>query len=285
MSAPAQSRVVFQTGAALLAFALNSILCRAALASGAIDATSFTGVRLASGALVLLALERWTRGGAGRTRLAGDWLSAAALFAYALAFSLAYGALSAGTGALILFGCVQATMLGAGLRAGERPDARLWVGLALALGGLAWLVAPGLAAPPAGGAALMAAAGVAWGIYSLRGRRAADPVASTAGNFARAAPLALIALAGAWSDAHADAFGLALALVSGAITSGLGYVVWYAALRGLSASGAALVQLGVPVVTALLGVTFLAERATLRLVLAATLVLGGIALAVARRGR
>ena len=264
----------------MTAFAANSVLCRLALGSGAVDAASFTSVRIASGAAALLLISRLT---AGQGRIAGSWASAAMLFLYAVAFSFAYRSLPAGTGALILFGSVQATMILAGLRAGERPRAAEWVGLAVALAGLVYLVLPGVAAPSLVGSLLMALAGVAWGVYSLRGRGATDALSATTGNFLRAVPLTLLASALgflAQERTHASAQGVAWAVASGAVASGVGYVIWYAALRGLSATRAATVQLTVPVIAALGGVVFLAEEITLRLGIAAVLILGGVALAV-----
>jgi drug/metabolite transporter (DMT)-like permease len=276
-------RTVLLTGLALVAFAGNSILCRMALGDRLMDPAGFTAVRLASGAGALwLLLALRTR---GVPRLAGHWISAAALLVYAASFSLAYLTLTAGTGALILFGAVQLTMILAGLRAGERPRAAEWLGLALALTGLVVLVRPGLAAPSPAGSALMAAAGVAWGVYSLRGRRSAEPLRNTAGNFLLTVPpaVALVLLSGGpgvWTGR-----GVTLAATSGALASGAGYAVWYAALPSLTATRAALVQLLVPVLAAAGGVALLAESIPLRLPVAAALVLGGVALAVTSRSR
>lgn len=206
------------------------------------------------------------------------------LFAYAVPFAFAYRTLPAGTGALILFATVQVTMIAAGLRSGERPPAVVWTGLLLALGGLAWLVRPGLAAPSPVGAALMAAAGAAWGLYSLRGRRSASPVRDTAGNFVRSVLPALVVSAAAAGTAHATPRGALLAFLSGAVTSGAGYAIWYAALPGLTAVRAGIVQLGVPVLAAGGGALFLGERVTLRLLLASIVILGGVAMAITGRG-
>ncbi len=266
------------TALALACFAANSVLCRLALGTHAIDAAGFTAVRLASGALLLVALRAASRRDAAPRP---DRLSPALLFAYAAAFSFAYLDLPAGTGALLLFGSVQATMLLAALRGGERFRAAEGVGLALALAGLAWLVAPGLAAPSPRGSALMVTAGVAWGLYSIRGRGTADPLTATARNFAWATPLALAVALLAWGRGHASPRGLALAIASGALTSGLGYVTWFAALRGLTAIRAAVVQLAVPALAAMGGVLVLSERLTLRLVVAAVAILGGVAIAIA----
>jgi drug/metabolite transporter (DMT)-like permease len=271
------------TAVALLAFAGNSWLCRAALRSHAIDPASFTAIRIASGALVLALLVLLRPGRSGGGRFAGSFASAGALFAYAIAFSFAYVALSAGVGALILFGAVQLTMLAGGFLAGQRATAADAAGIALALGGLACLALPGATAPEPLAALGMALAGSAWGVYSLRGRReSASPLLVTAGNFLRAVPLALggLAVAFAFSDLHASPQGLFLAALSGALTSGLGYAIWYAALPGLEAAQAGLVQLAVPVLTALGGVLFLAERWSGRLMLSTALVLCGIALAL-----
>lgn len=266
------SRTLALTAVAMLAFAGNSLLCRLALQHSSIDPASFTTVRLLSGAMVLWALVRWQG-----QRPAGDWGSAAALFVYAAGFSYAYLSLSAGTGALLLFGAVQATMLGWGLWRGQRLGRGQTAGLVLAMGGLVALLLPGVTAPPAVGALLMIAAGVAWGMYSLRGRGAGDATAVTAGNFVRAAALVVpLGLAGLpW--ATFDPAGLLWALCSGAVTSGLGYAVWYTALKGLQPTSSASVQLSVPVLTALGGVAFLSEPVTLRLALCSLAILGGIA--------
>lgn len=268
------------TASALTAFAANSLLCRQALDRASIDAASFSTIRLASGAIVLLVLTLAARRGPIVAR--GNWGSATLLFLYAVPFSFAYVSLGAGTGALILFGAVQATMLIAALWSGERPRGTQWVGLAVALGGLVYLVMPGLAAPPVTGSALMAVAGVAWGFYSLRGRGKADPLAETAGNFARAVPLAFIVSVVARGNANAGVEGALLAVVSGVLASGLGYVAWYAAMSGLTATSAAFVQLLVPILAAVGGIAFLAEKITPRFVLAAVLILGGVALAMTR---
>lgn len=276
-------RTILLTAAAMLAFAANSLLCRLALQRKGIDPASFSSVRLVSGALTLAVIVhvRPGRPSQGRT----DWLAAAMLFAYVAFFSFAYLSLSAGTGALILFGAVQLTMFSVGLRAGEHFGPIAWTGLVLAVAGLVYLVSPGVAAPPLLGAALMAIAGVAWGVYSLRGRGVADPLAATASNFARAAPMALLLSLMLAARAQADAGGLALAIASGALTSGIGYVIWYAALPGLSAMRAATVQLSVPPIAAFGGVLFLAESITPRLALASGAILGGIALVLTSRSR
>lgn len=274
------ARVIALTWLAMIAFAGNSLLCRAALKDTGIDPASFTTVRLISGALVLWLVASIHRGpGAG----GGNWLSALALFAYAAGFSFAYVNLSAATGALLLFGAVQATMIGHGIRAGERLLKPQAVGLALASGGLLVLLLPGLSAPPLGASLLMLGAGVAWGIYSLRGKGVGDPVRATAGNFLRAAPIAVALSALAFDRISVDAAGLGYAVASGAIASGMGYAIWYTALPALKATHAATVQLSVPVIAALGGIAFLEEPITLRLVLASLAVLGGILLVIRKQ--
>ncbi len=280
MSSPGL-RLWLLVAAAMLAFAGNSVLCRLALRDGGIDAASFTSLRLVSGALVLWLIVR-LRGGA---RTGGDMLSAFALFAYAAGFSFAYLSLSTGTGALILFAAVQATMIGRGLISGERLSPVQWCGLALAMAGLVGLLLPGVSAPPVVGALLMLAAGIAWGAYSLRGRGAGDATAKTAGNFLRAVPFALVLSVIMLRDVHADAIGIACALVSGALTSGIGYAVWYTALPQLRATSAATVQLSVPALAAIAGIALLGEPPTWRLALATLAILGGIAMVVRVRSR
>ena len=288
--------VLALTALVMAAFAANSVLARLALVSTGTGAASFTALRLGAGALVLGALA-WRQ----RPAQAGSWASGAALFAYAAAFSFAYLSLSTGTGALLLFGAVQVTMIGWGLWQGERFGLWRSVGLVLALAGLGVLVAPGVTAPAPGPAALMALSGVAWGVYSLRGRGTADPLAATAGNFWRAAVLGgallgvvvalgsgavLLLVAGdalTFPPPSIDARGTALAVASGAVTSGLGYALWYRVLPRLRAASAATVQLSVPVLAALGGVAFVGEAMTARLAVATVVTLGGIALVV--RGR
>lgn len=282
------ARALGLTVATLIAFAANSILCRLALRDRSIDPYTFTAVRIATGAIVLALVTARPARGSARERTAADggtWRGAAFLAIYALPFSLAYVRLETGTGALLLFGTVQITMIGIGLRGGERPSAIEWIGLAGALGGVVYLVSPGLAAPDPIGALLMILAGVGWGLYSLAGRGARDPALLTAGNFRRAAlivvPAALLALP--WSAISWR--GALLATASGAIASGLGYVIWYAALRHLTATRAALVQLAVPAIAAAGGVLLLGEPLTVRVVAAGVAVLGSIALATTARHR
>lgn len=274
---PVKIGIATLTTTALVAFAANSILARAALTETAMDPVSFTAIRIAAGALMLWLIVR-SRPGLAEGR--GSWISALALFGYAIAFSLAYLSLTAATGALLLFGAVQVTMVGWSLAAGDRLAPRQWAGFVLALGGLAWLLMPGLAAPPAGAAALMIVAGGAWGIYTLRARGAGDPTRVTASNFLLACIPAMLVAVVFYGRLSIDVPGIVLAAASGALASGLGYAVWYAALKHIRTSSAAVAQLSVPVITAVAGVGLLAEPLSLRLVLAGAAVLGGIALVV-----
>lgn len=281
-------RLSWLTLVTMLCFAGNSVLCRLALRQTAIDAASFTAVRLISGALMLALLvlgrHRWRgRVFASPSRssgFGGNWMSALALFVYACAFSFSYNKLSTGTGALLLFGAVQATMILTGLWRGERLNARQVGGLLLALLGLVAILSPSLHAPPLGSALLMLASGVAWGVYSLRGRGVADPTGDTAGNFLRAALLSVLLSAALLAQQQLDAMGLLYALLSGAVTSGLGYAIWYTVVPRLTRTRAATVQLSVPVLAALAGALFVQEPITVGLLLTATAVLGGIALVV-----
>jgi drug/metabolite transporter (DMT)-like permease len=274
------SKSIGLTVLAMLAFASNSLLCRLALKDTAIDPASFTTIRIVSGAIVLWLLVRLR----GQPRPGtGHWLSACALFAYAIAFSWAYISLSAATGALLLFGAVQATMIGYGRWRGERFTTRQSIGFLAALLGLCSLLMPGLTAPPLAGAALMLSAGVAWGIYSLRGKASGAALETTAGNFMRAVPLAILTSAIALPWMSIDQAGVAYAIASGALASGIGYAIWYTALPSLTASVAATVQLSVPVITAFGGVILLSEAMSVRLLLASIAILGGIALVVLDR--
>lgn len=270
------ARTVLLTTVALIAFAANSLLCREALGRGLIDPGSFTSLRLASGAMIL-AILLGVSGGKFQAPV-GSWQSAAWLALYAAAFSFAYVSLSAGTGALVLFAAVQATMMIAAIRSGERPTPLKWIGIGLALSGLIYLLSPGLQAPSLVGAILMGCAGIAWGVYTVRGRGVSMPLRETAGNFLRATPIALAVSAATIGTVKSTWEGATLAVASGAVASGLGYVIWFAALRGLSTVRAATSQLVVPVLAALGGVLFLNENLTLRLVCSSVLILGGVAL-------
>ncbi|MDX8410056.1 MAG: DMT family transporter [Mariprofundales bacterium] len=275
-------RTMVLTTLAMLAFAANSLLCREALKHTPIDAASFTLLRLLSGAVVLWLIVRCRN---GAWHIGGDWPAAGALFVYAAGFSFAYVHLSAATGALLLYGAIHATMTSHGLRNGERLAGWQLGGLIIALLGIVSLLLPGLEAPPLTASLLMLTAGVAWGIYSLRGKHGGgDPSRNTAGNFLRALPLALV-LALGWGLTGSDTLvwdgtGIGYAVASGAVASGLGYVIWYTALPALRATQAATVQLSVPVLTALGGAMLLAEPITLRIVLASIAILGGIALVI-----
>ena len=271
------ARIVALTTLAMMAFAGNSLLCRSALKHTGIDAASFTAIRLISGALVLALLVRCRRNAPAG---GGNWPSAFALFVYAAGFSFAYVSLSAATGALLLFGAVQATMIGYGVFKGERLLRLQLAGLMLALAGLVGLMLPGLAAPPLPSALLMLGAGVAWGVYSLRGKGAGDPTAVTAGNFLRTVPITVLLSMLMFNGITLDRAGVAYAVASGALASGVGYAIWYQALPAMKASTAATVQLSVPVLAALGGVVFVGEPLSLRMVLASIAILGGIALVI-----
>jgi drug/metabolite transporter (DMT)-like permease len=294
-------RTLLLTTAAMVAFAANSLLCRAALRGGAIarsgfagtgsapegsaemiDAASFTAIRLATGACVLAAIVLVRR--SGTLRGEGSWLSMLALAGYAVAFSYAYLEIGAAAGALILFGSVQLTMIAGGLLRGERPSLQQWLGWLVAIAGLVVINAPGLDPPPPRGAGLMAVAGVAWGVYSLRGKGVKRPLVATASNFARSVPVAallvVIALA---TRAQASATGIALAALSGGLASGIGYSLWYAAVPALGATRSALVQLSVPVITALAAVTLLAEPLRPNVAIGGAAIVGGLAIALVRR--
>jgi drug/metabolite transporter (DMT)-like permease len=272
------SRTAMCTAAAMVAFAGNSVLTRLALGRAEIDAATFSTLRIAGGAGMLLATTALAD--SGKVRLTGSWVSAAVLFFYVIPFSFAYNSLTTGTGALILFALVQATMMVAAVSAGERPHSSQWIGLALASSGLIYLVFPGLKAPSSSGSVLMAIAGIMWGVYSLRGRGTVNPLQLNMSNFVRTLPLVVMVNLLIRSQIHMTTSGVLLALGSGAITSGLGYVVWYTALRNLTAMRAAIVQLMVPVLAGAGGVLFLGETVSLRLVVSGIAVLGGIALAL-----
>lgn len=268
----------------MVAFAGNSLLCRLALRDASIDPASFTSIRLLSGALTLLFIVMLTRR-RHALRQNGGWMSSVVLVFYAITFSYAYVSLSAGAGALILFGCVQGTMIAVGLWRGDRPGGLEWLGWLLAFGGMTWLVLPGSEAPPAGGALLMAAAGVGWGLYSLRGQSESDPVASNATNFLLSIVFIAVLTGLTWSTTEMTTRGIVIAIVAGSITTGIGYVIWYAALDYLTAMQAALVQLSVPAIATAGGVLMLSEPLSLRMIASSTLVLGGICIALVTRQR
>lgn len=298
-----KTRVFILTLLAMIAFASNSLLCRAALRDTGIDAATFTFVRIFSGAITLwLILQIRRQSIVDRTASSlvdssarsspvtrhsslesGDWISALALFVYAAAFSFAYNTLSAGTGALLLFGAVQATMILWGFQKGERLDAIQIAGLIIAIGGLVVLVFPGISAPPLLGSILMLSAGLAWGVYSIRGKGASDAIAATTGNFLRGVPFAALVSVLAMRQMQLDALGIAYAAISGAITSGLGYVIWYTVLPQIKATSAAVVQLSAPVLVATGGILLLSEPISLRYIIASIAVLGGIFLVIIER--
>ncbi len=275
-------RAIVYTSITMLAFAGNSILCRMALRDGAIDPASFTSIRLLSGAVALLLIVRLTSNDAS-IREHGGWTSALVLFFYAICFSYAYISLSAGAGALILFGFVQGTMIAMALWYGDRPSVSEWLGWLLAFGGLIWLLVPGIEAPPAVGATLMALAGIGWGVYSIRGRNETNALVSTCSNFVYSIAFVIVLTAIMYTNADITNRGVILAIISGALTSGVGYVIWYTALNYLSAMQAALVQLSVPAIAAAGGVILLAEPVSLRLLTSGALILGGISLALIQK--
>jgi len=273
-------RIIILTGTAMLAFAANSVLARLALSDGAIDAASYTGIRLLAGAMLLYLLMFWGPGTSGARRMGGSWAGAAALLGYAIAFSVAYLMLGAGLGALILFASVQMSMLGWAIIKGDRPGAIEWTGIGLAVASLVYLVSPGLTAPHPSGTVLMALAGASWAVYSLIGRGSRSPLADTTGNFVRCAPIAAGLVGFGFWTAPVAPTGVAYAIASGAIASGLGYAVWYMALPALSRVQASTVQLTVPAIAAAGGVLIIGETITLRLALASIGILGGVALAL-----
>ncbi len=278
---PLNAKIIGLTALAMTAFAANSVLCRLALGAGLIDAASFASIRVVAGAIVLALLmaPRWRN----KPRAPTDWRAVATLFIYMAFFSFAYISLSAGTGALILFGAVQLTMFAVALRSGERFGVVSWVGLSTALAGLVYLVSPGITAPDLVGALLMAVAGIAWGVYSLLGRGVTAPLEATANNFICCVPLVLFVSVLFMSDFAITIPGLALAAISGGITSGIGYAIWYQALKALSATHAATVQLSVPAIAALGGLVFMSEDVTVRLLIASAATLSGVWIVLAQR--
>ncbi len=283
-----RARLVSITALAMVAFAANSVLARLALAEPDIDPGTYTTIRLAAGTLILLPLVYLSRGMRPREVVSkGSWLSAAALFIYAAGFSFAYVSLASGTGALILFGVVQAVIIGTALLRGDRPGWGTYLGLAVALVGLVYLVAPGVSAPDPLGAVLMAFAGVGWALYTLRGRGGADPLVLTGANFLLAlvfcAALGIVVLAIGAEEISAK--GAALAATSGAIASGLGYSLWYAVLPHLTRAQAGVIQLSPVPLAAAGGLLLLGEPLTMRLAVSTVFILGGVALAVLTPGR
>lgn len=271
------------TTLAMLAFAANSILCRMALGDHAIDAASFTSIRLLSGAVMLSGILLYRHRSLRSGKI--DAIATLMLFVYAICFSFSYIELSAGTGALVLFGAVQVTMILFGIATGERHGTIVWIGIVAAFGGLVYLLMPSVSAPPLMSALLMIVAGIAWGVYTIRGKRSRDPLAATAWNFISTIPLSLLAYVIFRTDAHLTSSGVTLAILSGTLASGIGYVIWYAALPHLSRTTAATVQLSVPVIAAVGGVLLLSEPVSARLVIASLVVLGGIHLTISKATR
>jgi drug/metabolite transporter (DMT)-like permease len=270
------------TALALIAFAANSVLCRLALGGKTIDAAGFTSIRLLSGAIVLLCILQ-LKGTKNGSSTNGSWSAAFMLFLYAVTFSFAYMTLNTGTGALILFGSVQITMILRSHLAGNRLLLIEWVGVVVAFSGIVYLVLPGVTAPSLTGFSLMTLAGIAWGLYTLKGRGSTNPLSDTSYNFLRSIPFVIVLGLFFFHDAHITRQGIILAAISGSITSGIGYTLWYIALRGLSATQAAVVQLSVPVIAGFGGVVFVSEQISLRLTLSALLTLGGILMVILGR--
>lgn len=273
-------RIVILTVVAMLAFAANSVLARLAFVHANAEPLTYTGIRLASGAVVLFTLLALRRQPQKRPALGGSWPAAGALFGYALAFSIAYILLGAGTGALILFASVQIGILGWAVFKGDRPGALEWLGLAIALGAFAYLVSPGLVAPHPLGTLLMVASGLCWAAYTLLGRGSKSPLVDTAGNFLRCLPVAALMIVAGLVLRPVDPLAAAYAVISGALASGFGYAVWYAVLPSLARTQSAIVQLTVPAIAATGGVLLIGEPLTLRLVLSSIGILGGVALAL-----
>lgn len=276
--------IIFTT-LALMAFAANSLLCRMALANEWVDPASFTSLRLVSGMLVLIPLSKSLSEPVTAGKIKGAWIAGIALFCYASAFSLGYVTITSAIGSLLIVGAIQITMLSGALIGGEKLRPLRWLGSAISMGGLVYLVLPGVSAPNPTGAGLMLISGTAWGIYSIRGRGAKAPLAMTAGNFIWAAPMGLLTSLFFRSSIHLETHGVLLAICSGAITSALGYVIWYRALRHLSTSVASIVQLLIPVFTAFGGVLFLSEQVTARLLIASSLILGGVGIGLVKINR
>jgi drug/metabolite transporter (DMT)-like permease len=282
---PALMRIFLLTALTMIAFAANSILGRTALEDGAIDASSYSLIRLGSGAVMLAILVGVSKGFSRKTLSGGNLFSALSLFVYAAAFSFSYINIETGVGALILFACVQATMIGWSLFKGDRPSGLEWLGMIIAFGAFVWLVSPGLQAPDPIAALLIAFSGIAWGIYSLRGKSASDPLMATAGNFILSVPMALALLLVMHSSLDITQYGVLLAIASGAITSGLGYALWYRVLKQITPTKAAIVQLTVPVLAGFGGTLVLNEAWTFRFALASALILGGVAISILAKNK
>ena len=277
-------KIIFYTVIALVCFAFNSVLCRLALGNETIDAVSFTTIRLISGAITLSIISLIYNQKQVELKR-GNWLSAFFLFAYAICFSLAYLKLTTATGALILFSSVQLMMVCVALMRGEKPKILEWLGMLLAFGGLVYLIFPGLSAPPILYSMLMVIAGIAWGFYTLRGAGSKNPLADTTGNFIRTVPMISLVAFPFLANIQLSTHGILFAVLSGAIASGIGYSIWYAVIKHHSSIRIGLLQISVPSIAALGGVIFLAETLSLRLILASSLILGGIGLAIIGRDK
>lgn len=273
-------RIFLLTTITMIAFGANSIFGRVALEGDAIDPSSYSFIRLLSGAIMLAILVGASSVVSKKNFSHGNIISALCLFAYAAAFSFSYVNIETGVGALILFACVQAVMIGWALFEGDRPSLFEWLGIVIAFGAFIWLVSPGLEAPDPIAATLMAISGIAWGTYSLRGKSSSDPLKATAGNFLLSVPMGLVLLFITISSSQITLYGVILAIASGAITSGMGYALWYKVLPQLTSTRASIVQLTVPVVAGIGGLIFLSEPLTFRFVLASALILGGVAISI-----
>jgi drug/metabolite transporter (DMT)-like permease len=284
-----KSQIILFTGFALIAFAANSVLNRLALGANAIDASSYIAIRLMSGDIALSFINGFNKNEFNALKTAffkphfKAFLPAFYLFLYGITFSFAYQSLNSGTGAFILFGTVQITMLTTALINGERPHLAEWLGLIVAICGLIYLVFPGLSAPDPFGAFLMFIAGISWAFYTLKGRGVSDPLAATTLNFIRSVPMMLLVYLFTFENAHLSTKGVIYAFISGAVTSGVGYSIWYAALRGLTTTQAALLQLFVPIIAAFGGIIFLSENGTMRLMIAGLLIISGVVLGMAHK--
>lgn len=272
-------KTITLTCLALIALSANSVLCRLALENDAIDASSFTVLRLLSGAIVLLIIISTTRNTAV-TSSRGSWSASFMLFLYAITFSYAYISLDTGTGALILFGSVHITMILLSHISGTRLHITEWFGVIIAFAGFIYLILPGITTPSFIGFLLMTVAGIAWGIYTLKGHGSKSPLMDTAYNFFRTIPFVVLLAISTFNNINYTSEGILLALLSGGITSGIGYTIWYIVLGGLSSTQAAALQLTIPVIAAIGGVIFVSEAITFRLIISATMVLGGILIVV-----
>jgi drug/metabolite transporter (DMT)-like permease len=279
-------KTILFTGLALIAFAANSVLCRLALGESAIDASTFTIVRLLAGAIVLtviMSISKIKSNSNTNSSTKGSWPASIALFIYGLTFSFAYVTLDTATGALILFGSVQIAMILMSIFSGNRLHISEWFGMAIAFTGFVYLILPGVTTPSVIGFLLMTVSGIAWGIYTLKGRGSKNPIMDTAFNFLRTMPFVIILAIVTFKYAHYSSEGILLAVLSGSIASGIGYMIWYSALSGLSVTQAAVLQLLVPVIAAVGGIIFVSESISFRLTVSSAMILGGILMVVLGR--